>query len=494
MAVMLLIALILQFFWLPIQLQKARTAFESHIHELLLAGETGIIQNLLERNLGALYSSLGYMQEEYKGRWLNITLYNEDNKQIYPLVEEQSGWKNNKANLMKVIHPLEIEGTSLGYLAFYADWGQEKVNVEKNIYGIRNMIVGMIFLMLVFTTAGQYVLIYKPLRKLGVAINEIKDGNLDTKLPGQTKDEIGDLTKSFRGMLTELEFQKKALDQHAIICMTDSDGVVTYVNSQFVDISGYSRKELVGEKLEIFKPGDDSYGKIWKKIKQGKVWNGEVCIRNKSDDDYWVNATIVPFVNDTGEIERFLSILTDITKQKRAEKQLRYMANHDVLTGLATIRLGKELLVKTLASARREKNKAAVLFIDLDGFKEVNDRYGHDAGDFVLVTIAERFNSCLRENDSIIRIGGDEFLIISNGLTRRDDAVIVAQKVINVLREPIIVNDKKISLGASIGIALYPDHGDDPEALIKYADEAMYTVKRNVKNDYVFYDDITTTV
>lgn len=490
---MLLIILILQFFWLPLQLEKAKAEFKTHIQELLVSGETGIIQNLLESNLAALYSVLDHMQEAYEGRWLHIALFNDNNKQIYPISKQPGDMQETNANLIPVTYPLEVEGTKLGYLTFFAHWGHEKANVEKNVIGIRNMIAAMIFLILVITTVSQYGMIYKPLEKLDLAINEIKNGNLDTELPNVSNDEIGDLTKSFGDMLTELEFQKKALDAHAIVCMTDNTGRITHANKRLMDISGYSSEELIGQTFTIFKSNGLSHrlkAGMWDAITQGRVWHGEIRIQSKSGEHYWLNATIVPLVAAGGGVERFISILTDITKQKKAEERLRYMANHDALTGLASIRLGKEYLIKSLATARRDNNKAAVLFVDLDGFKQINDQLGHDAGDFVLVSVAKRFSSGLRQADEIVRIGGDEFLVILSSISQRDDAAIVAQKIIDILSEPLQVQGKTVHIGASVGIALYPDHSEEPETLIKRADEIMYAIKRNSKNSYGFYDEI----
>ena len=178
-----------------------------------------------------------------------------------------------------------------------------------------------------------------------------------------------------------------------------------------------------------------------------------------------------------------------LVMQSEAEEKLRHMANHDLLTGLATRRLGIEYISFALAEARRHKSKAAVLFIDLDGFKAINDTLGHDAGDCLLRGVAERLSHCVREVDLVVRVGGDEFMIVMTSINSREDIARIAQKVINALARPFQLADENASIGASIGIALYPDHEQEPDALVKRADVTMYEVKGRGKNHFAFAAD-----
>ena len=180
----------------------------------------------------------------------------------------------------------------------------------------------------------------------------------------------------------------------------------------------------------------------------------------------------------------------DVTESKEAEKKIRHMANHDGLTDLPTLRLARDRLAIAMGVARRKKMTVAVMFADLDGFKEVNDTYGHDIGDEVLKEAAQRFRSSVREIDTVARIGGDEFLIIATELHSPENAAHIAQKVIQGISQPIIVDGKEASVGASIGIALYPRDGNDIDRLIKLADKAMYRVKNSSKNDYTFVNSV----
>jgi len=181
--------------------------------------------------------------------------------------------------------------------------------------------------------------------------------------------------------------------------------------------------------------------------------------------------------------ERMLTFF-DITERKKAEEQIRHLANHDALTGLPTKYLAKEKMRDSFAMADRHAWKIAVMFIDLDDFKAVNDTLGHDAGDDLLKQVGERFSLCLRDTDLVARIGGDEFLVIQTEVKNDDSAIKVAQNLISSAMTPFNINGHDIQIGASIGIALFPDHATDQDSMIKVADMAMYEAKKAGKNQY----------
>ena len=183
----------------------------------------------------------------------------------------------------------------------------------------------------------------------------------------------------------------------------------------------------------------------------------------------------------------------DISSLKNTEKKLEdalvkvsNLANHDPLTGLANLRLAREKLLSSLSFAKRKGWMVALMFIDLDGFKEVNDSHGHDVGDRVLQLVSVRLTNCLRQTDTIARVGGDEFLVIQTEVTNRTAIAKVAEKIISTVAEPLLLDELEISIGASIGIAIYPEHGEESRILMKKADDAMYHTKRVGKNDYSF--------
>lgn len=203
----------------------------------------------------------------------------------------------------------------------------------------------------------------------------------------------------------------------------------------------------------------------------------------------WMESSLT-FIRDAGmKPVGILGVSRDITERKKAEEQIQYLATHDVLTDLPGLRLAYDRLSSALNMARRYKKEVALMFVDLDGFKAVNDTLGHDAGDYVLRQVAQRMLSCVRETDTVARIGGDEFLIIATEINAPENAAQIAQKVIHTVSQPFIFHGHQAIVGASIGIALFPDHGEDVNQLIKQADEAMYKVKNSCKNNFRFADD-----
>ena len=200
--------------------------------------------------------------------------------------------------------------------------------------------------------------------------------------------------------------------------------------------------------------------------------------------EYWSYPQMV-----NGEISGAVVTFIDITERKRAEERIKHLATHDLLTDLPSMSLAKDRLSLTINMARRYKKAAAVMFIDLDSFKAVNDTFGHDAGDYVLKQVAKRLLSCVRETDTVARVGGDEFLIIASEINAPENVAQIAEKVIQLVSQPIVFNGQQAVVGTSIGIALFPEHSEDMDKLIKLADEAMYKVKNAGKNGFRFVDN-----
>jgi len=277
------------------------------------------------------------------------------------------------------------------------------------------------------------------------------------------------------------------------VIITDLEGKIEYVNKKFESVTGYSCIDSIGQNLSMLKSGktpDETYKQLWKTILSGQEWRGDLLNRKKNGDEYWESVAILPIRSPHGEMLHFLALREDISERKAAEEQLKHMANHDALTELPTRRLGLERLAGTIALARREKKMAAVLFVDLDGFKAVNDTLGHDAGDQLLIEVANRMLACVREIDTVARIGGDEFMCVLGGLENRENAEQVVKKIIKALALPFPIEDDVAQIGASIGISCFPDHATDPESLVKLADNAMYLVKKQGKNNFSWAEDL----
>lgn len=287
---------------------------------------------------------------------------------------------------------------------------------------------------------------------------------------------------------SELRIVSRAVNQSASsIIITDISGSIEFINPAVIDKTGYSEEELIGQKPSILRSGKtptDNYVELWKTLAAGDTWRGEFHNRKKNGELYWEIASVAPVKQKNGKVSHYVAIKEDITALKVAEQRILHMANHDVLTGLPTRRFSMDRIESGLKIARRNKTKLAVLYIDIDGFKAVNDNFGHDVGDQVLKVIAQRFCDCIREVDTVSRVGGDEFWVILTDIEDKHSAITVAQKLIKEVAHPYHLNVGAIDIGASIGIALYPDHALNAIELVNLADQAMYEIKRQGKNSY----------
>jgi diguanylate cyclase (GGDEF)-like protein/PAS domain S-box-containing protein len=290
--------------------------------------------------------------------------------------------------------------------------------------------------------------------------------------------------------LAELSTYLQAIDQHAIVSVSDRAGRIVQVNNKFVDISGYGREELIGKDHRIINSGTHPaafFADMWATIGAGKIWRGVICNRKKSGDEYWVDAAIVPLLDANGKVERFISIRIDITDRKQAEADILHMATHDSLTGLANRALLLERVKQSVESGRRQQDKAAVLFIDLDQFKGVNDSLGHDTGDLLLVQVAQRLTHNVRTEDTVARQGGDEFIVFLPFVDGVAGVQALAEKLLKALSEPYLIQGKTLYIGSSIGVAMFPQDGLSVADLLKSSDTAMYRVKETGRNNYMFF-------
>lgn len=275
-----------------------------------------------------------------------------------------------------------------------------------------------------------------------------------------------------------------------IICVKYTDGSYKLVNRKWEIATGLNRQDVIGRTDEEIFPGET--GRQFRLndlevIKTGTVMEKEEILDDANGKRYFISIKF-PLRSEDGTIEGICAMITEITERKENEEKIRHLATHDPLTDLPTLRLANDRMEMAMSNARRYSNKTAVMFIDLDGFKTVNDTLGHDAGDYVLKEAARRLLSCIRMTDTAARIGGDEFLVISTNLHSADDAVSIAENIIRFLSQPVCIGDREIKISASLGIALYPDHGTGTDQMIKKADEAMYRVKVTGKNNFTFAD------
>jgi len=267
--------------------------------------------------------------------------------------------------------------------------------------------------------------------------------------------------------------------------LTDSRGTILHVNPSFSRVTGYSQEEARGENPSLLKSGrqnEEFYRRMWSDLSKTSFWEGEIWNRRKNGTVYLEKLTVSAMKDKEGCVTNYLGIFSDITDQRNADDRLNFLAHFDILTGVPNRHLALDRLSQILTHARRHHKMAAVLFLDLDLFKKVNDSMGHSVGDQVLKVIAERFKAVIREEDTVARIGGDEFLLLLNQISKREDAVMIAKKAIQTVSTPIHLSGNHIFITTSVGISIFPQDGNNPEELLKRADQAMYQAKDQGRN------------
>ncbi|MFP4245109.1 MAG: diguanylate cyclase domain-containing protein, partial [Ectothiorhodospira sp.] len=276
----------------------------------------------------------------------------------------------------------------------------------------------------------------------------------------------------------------------SLVLMTDRRGIIRYVNARFCQRTGYNRQELQGRPATILGPGDTQRGeraRLWRRLRRGHDWQGEMRLRARSGEDLWAEARITPLRDAQGEITHFVHMAEDISDKKTLSRQLRFLAHYDPLTELPNRVLMRERIDQALASARSEGHGMALLSVDVDGLKLVNDSLGHDTGDNLLQGVAQRLQALLGEEDSLGRFGGDNFVILTARLDQAQDTLRIAERIHGLLKDPFEVNGHVLAATASTGIALYPEDAGDTDTLLHHADTALHRAKADGPGAYRFY-------
>lgn len=292
----------------------------------------------------------------------------------------------------------------------------------------------------------------------------------------------------------ELQLEQSAIffeNSNEGILITDANRKIISVNKAFSKITGYEKEEVLGKTPSILSSGvhdKEFYKNMRESLTLNSTWKGEIWNKKKNGEIYPEWLSIAKAVNPKYNEEFYIAIFTDITMIKESDKKLYFYANHDVLTKLPNRVQFETHLKKTIESCKRNQNKIALFFIDLDKFKDVNDTYGHSIGDEMLKTIAKRLEQSIRKEDFIARLGGDEFVLIIKDVKNNEDMIKLANKINENIKEAIVIEDKVFFMSLSIGISIFPDDGKDSEDLIKHADAAMYEVKENGRNGSKLYN------
>ncbi len=291
--------------------------------------------------------------------------------------------------------------------------------------------------------------------------------------------------------------QEEAIKIYASVFENANEGVIildkhyknTLVNDAYCKFTGYSREELIGNKPKIPRlPYHDQafYRTLWDTVEETGSWQGEIWDERKNGEIYPTWMSITAIKDSAGNFSHYVGILTDISELKEKEEQLHQLAYYDMLTGLANRSHFDERFKLEIAAAHRREEKLALLYIDLDRFKAVNDNYGHQAGDAILREASKRMQDCIRETDILFRMGGDEFIGILPSIGNPENAAHVSSNIIETLNRPFMFNNQEIFIGSSIGISLYPHDGDCAEKIIRNADRAMYLSKESGGGNYSF--------
>lgn len=326
-------------------------------------------------------------------------------------------------------------------------------------------------------------------------------------LPMDSDDEIGKVVRGFNRLIETWTQRENALTQgkeklelaasvftHALegIFIADSHHTIVDVNGAFSRMTGYTRTQAVGQSTSLIDSGRHSaefFSDLERCVAEQGYWYGELWIRRQDGELFPALQTISVVRSPEGSVQYYVAFVTDITERKEYENQLEHIAHFDALTNLPNRTLLADRMQQAMAQVRRRQLHLAVVYLDLDGFKNVNDRHGHDSGDAVLVAVAVRMKQALREGDTLARIGGDEFVAILNDLENQDACTPLIQRLLTAASTPVELADARVAVSASLGVSFFPQPEDiDADQILRQADQAMYMAKVAGKNRYQIFD------
>ncbi len=396
------------------------------------------------------------------------------------------------------------------------------VKAQAELVTIVGLIGGIILCIGLFVINAIIVrrFILRPLDQAVAAANRITTGDWFSKVSVHGRDEVGKLLDSIENLRSHLLLEREALERRSAelqtelqqrklaeielsklskavensaagIFIANAQGLVVYANHKFLSLTGYNSVDVIGQPSPLLMHGRESgnLDERWIALRQGQEWRGEFQIPCRSGGTFWALASLAAMLDDEKNIIHVVGNIEDVTKQKESEEVINRLAFYDALTSLPNRRSFTESLPKLLDMAAHSQKMAAVCYVDLDHFKEVNDTLGHAIGDSLLRTAAKRLQSALRTDDFVARLGGDEFALIISNLDDVNDAYIVARKIIERMTTPFKLDGRELTVTASIGIAFFPDHGTNADNLLKRADIALYHAKSIGRNNFQIFSE-----
>jgi len=365
------------------------------------------------------------------------------------------------------------------------------------------MVITLIMIVISILISWKFLIkTVKPITLLNEITEDIsQEGKIDERVIWDSEDDLGRLAKSFNRMLDRLHnshMKLQSANQHVesiikvmvdAVIVTETSGIVSKANSAAMQLFGLSGDEILGQGIQelISTPINIIGSEEAKNIQKFENIDSHVINKHKEKIAIVCSRSAISGVD--GKIQNYVFVIKDVTELKEAEAHLNHLANHDVLTNLPNRLLLLDRLKLLMSRLPWHKRTIAVMFLDLDRFKVINDTLGHDVGDQLLITVAERLETSVRAGDVVARLGGDEFVVVLSDIAHKTDVIQIAKKIIDNMNIPVVLSDQEFVVTTSIGISLYPNDGDDQHLLLKNADTAMYRAKDNGRNRYMFYSN-----
>jgi diguanylate cyclase (GGDEF)-like protein/PAS domain S-box-containing protein len=341
------------------------------------------------------------------------------------------------------------------------------------------------------TSSSAYSIVTKDGRERDIEWYEKKLKDADGNVVGVLA--VGQDITERKWADAQIRMLSQAIEQSPVsVVIADPEANIQYVNNTFEQVTGYCAVEVIGKSSQFLKSGRtprSQYDELWQTISSGKAWRGEFQNRKKNGEFFWEHVHIAPVLDESGSICNYLAVKEDITQRKQQEEHILHQAHFDNLTDLPNRFLALDRLSQLIHEARRNNERVAVIFIDLDDFKKINYTLGHEIGDKLLIEAADRLRNVIRDADTVGRLGGDEFIVLLGGLADAVDAQPVVETLLHRLRDTFILDDRELVLTSSAGIAVYPDDSNTPSELLRNADSAMYHSKEQGRNTYSYYTD-----